>query len=451
MASQSPLRSPPSGKAARNAVGLIAKGVPPLPLSRDPAALLDSLDHRYRQKQAATEPTAAAVGSSFESKDQDDGFDPINFLNQHYETEQSLSQQLPALREAVSHRMDLLNDRISHALAQSETAEATQRHVASAKASCQELQNRILQIQQKAAASEKAVLEITKDMKRLDCAKRHLSRTITTLKRLHMLVHAVEQLRLTVRERPYPNYKTASHLVDAVSQLFQHFDAYTGKVQPMRILSAKVLDYKAELRQSVTTGFRVVAFGPEQTRRLQGSREEQADDEEEMAALEEFSTVSVDVLKGGVLLIESLDGQERFIHEFCQDQLGDYLKEFEPPNRQVAKPEKRVSSFKKVEEKAEPANAQAGLDQIEKRYTWFLNGPLKSIQEKFPGVFPSRWNLQASLAGMFLQLVSHDVVQSEWIIFDLLSYCTDACRRSFFADPRPHFGTVGRSPQRPRC
>jgi len=45
------------------------------------------------------------------------------------------------------------------------------------------LASRIAQVQSQAQASEVAVLEITKDMKRLDYAKQHLQRTITALKR----------------------------------------------------------------------------------------------------------------------------------------------------------------------------------------------------------------------------------------------------------------------------
>ena len=140
---------------------------------------------------------------------------------------------LPGLREAISERMEKLDDRISNVLQrQSETADATRRHVQDAKASVVALEHRIRLVKEKASQSERAVLEITKDMKRLDCAKRHLQRTITTLKQLHMLVHAVEQLRLTCIMEPFPDYKTASHLVDATRQLLQHFDAYTHKVEP---------------------------------------------------------------------------------------------------------------------------------------------------------------------------------------------------------------------------
>jgi len=404
----SPMRSPPSTKTSRSNINaaLIAKGVAPLPLSKDPAALLDSLDHRY-QKSLQSQSNAQSNQQQTNANEEPKEFDPIDFLNQHYETEASLSQQLPALRDSVSRRRAKLNDRISHALQrQSETAAQTQKHVLTAKAATVELQNRILQIQSKAAASEKAVLEITKDMKRLDCAKQSLSRTITTLKRLHMLVHAVEQLRQTAtsshnsnqHNQQQPDYRTASHLVDAVQQLFQHFDTYTVKVQPMRILSNKVQEYKQQLRLSVVTGFRLV----------QGIQQDQ---DPELLQQQHVSPLTPEQMQGGVLLIDSLDCRKQFIHEFNSDMLGDYLKEFEPPSKQSAEtkpPEKRISSFKKVvEEAVEPANAsKAGLDHIEKRYNWFLNGPLAIVKQKFPGVFPPQWNLQASLANMFLTLVS---------------------------------------------
>ena len=130
--------------------------------------------------------------------------------------------------------MQRLDDRISNALQrQSETADLTRRHVQDSKASVEALINRIHLVQEKASQSEVAVQEITRDMKRMDLAKKHLQRTITTLKRLHMLIHAVEQLRLACLEEPFPDYKSASHLVDATRLLLKHFDAYTNKVEPM--------------------------------------------------------------------------------------------------------------------------------------------------------------------------------------------------------------------------
>jgi hypothetical protein len=85
----------------------------------DASALLDTLD----QNRIAS---ASNHGTSTASR----RFDPIDFLNQHFETEQSLSQQLPSLRDAVGTRMQVLNDRISDALQkQNDTADSTRRHV----------------------------------------------------------------------------------------------------------------------------------------------------------------------------------------------------------------------------------------------------------------------------------------------------------------------------------
>ena len=403
----SPL-SPPNRTSSRSLAPTTSNSIP---LLLDPSALLDTLD---QNRIIAT--TTDGVASSQSSRQ----FDPIDFLNQHFATEQSLSQQLPSLRDAVGTRMQLLNDRISDALQkQNDTADSTRRHVQEAQASVVELQRRILQVKEKASQSEKAVLEITADMKRLDCAKQHLQRTITTLKQLHMLVHAVEQLRMTTRYNSnnnnnngnaFPDYKTASHLVEAITQLFQHFTAYTSKVQQMRVLASKVHEYQETLRTSLTVNFRIVTFGYNKAMRLEG-RAISEDEDDDDTNIPGRQCMSAEVMRGGVMYIDALgyDCRIKFIHDFCQDLLGDYLHEFTPPDRNSIKqqaPQHRVSSFKVVvEPKVEAENAYAGLAFMDKRFTWFLNGPLQSINNKFPSVFPPNWNLQASLSSIFLQLV----------------------------------------------
>lgn len=369
----------------------------PLTTAPDPTSLLNSLDHRR-----AT----------------DGPLDPLDFLNKHYPSESSLVMQLPALRDAVSSRMSVLDDRIADALQrQSETAQATRRRVQEARASVEALEHRIRQVQAKAAESESAVISITADMKRLDCAKRHLQRTITALKRLHMLVNAVEQLRVTTITKPFPDYLTASRLVEATRLLIGHFDGYTHKVEPMRLLAGKVEELQTTLQVSFVRAFRLVAFGLEKTKELEGVPKKKntflSDPDEEE---EEVVLMTPDVMQGGIALVDALgdDVRERFIHDFCQDHLSDYLKEFEPPSREK-KPEKRVSSFKVQEAKAEEA-PHAGLDHIEKRFTWFRE-VLQQVDRKFPKVFPSHWNVQASLARHFLQLVRVELLVSAALVF----------------------------------
>jgi vacuolar protein sorting-associated protein 53 len=419
--------SPPSRSSSRSVPAAANKTPfpPPLPLSHNPTALLNTIADSRIGKDGGTP-----------------AFDPIAFLNKHYSTEQSLAQQLPDLREAVHARITVLNTKIADAMQrQSETADSTRSAVQSAKSSVMELERRILQVKEKAGNSESAVLAITKDMKRLDCAKQQLQKTITALKRLHMLVQAVEQLRLTslaaVAAPPVvvgPTaiktsssassssdcYKTASHLVMAIAQLSQHFEAYEDKVAQMKLLATKVQEYKEALRKSLVKSYRVTAFGYPAALLLDGGGKPQSkataaeqageyDNDNDAAPAEakammmETKSLDAEFLQGGTMYIDALGDthRQRFIHEFCQDLLGEYLKKFEPPDRKPA--EKRVSSFKVVQ--TEPENVQAGLDHIDKRFAWFQEVPLKIIKDRFPKVFPSHWNLQASLANMFLQLV----------------------------------------------
>jgi len=165
--------------------------------SLDPESLLDALDtfttsnsainNRYADL-STTNTTAEPSNDTQQTTDiqqQSHNFDPIDFLNQHYHTEQQLVTALPQLRSAISSRLTNLDDTLSTTLRhQSALAPTLERDVQHAKAAVQQLASRIAQVQSQAQASEVAVLEITKDMKRLDYAKQHLQRTITALKRL---------------------------------------------------------------------------------------------------------------------------------------------------------------------------------------------------------------------------------------------------------------------------
>ena len=288
-------------------------------ISHDPTRLLDAFDtYVSGRRSSGVQP------------------DPIDFINQHYSSESLLVAQLPEIRGAIGERMHRLDDRISNALQrQSESAEATQKYVQDAKASVASLEKRIRQVQTKASQSEKTVREITKDMKRLDCAKRHLQRTITTLKRLHMLIHAVEGLRQASLLQPHPDYKSASHLIDATRLLLKHFDAYTHKVEPMRLLNNKVDDLHRELKFRLVRGFRMVGFGFEKTREMEKKQKgkltslinpeedpfnqikEKNEDDDSSSEDDATSDIQLppmmtpDAMAGGILLIDALGKEAR--------------------------------------------------------------------------------------------------------------------------------------------
>lgn len=109
-----------------------------------------------------------------------DTFDPIAFLNHHFQSEAALVSALPSLRSTLSERIASLDSAISSSIQrQTDLADQTLADLARAKTAVTHLQQRVLQVKTKASQSEQAVQEITKDMKRLDTAKRNLSKSIT--------------------------------------------------------------------------------------------------------------------------------------------------------------------------------------------------------------------------------------------------------------------------------
>lgn len=75
--------------------------------------------------------------------------------------------------------------------AQSSSGARARGELAGAQSAIEELVGRIHEIQRKAEQSEMMVQEICRDIKKLDNAKKHLTATITALRRLSMLVNAV--------------------------------------------------------------------------------------------------------------------------------------------------------------------------------------------------------------------------------------------------------------------
>jgi len=417
--SPSKQRTPVVPTATRAVVPPLSSSTVTAALAHDPNRLLDAFD-------AYVSTRRSGGGTNKNGGSNQPPPDPIDFLNQHYTSESLLVAQLPEIRDAIGERMNRLDDRISNALQrQSESAEATQRHVQDARVSVAALEKRIQQVRSKASQSEKTVREITKDMKRLDCAKRHLQRTITTLKRLHMLIHAVEGLRQSCLLQPHPDYRSASHLVDATRLLLKHFEAYTHKVEPLRLLSNKVDDLQGELRFRLVRGFRVVGFGVERTREFekknkyrslvdpaddpfcQSDDNSESQDDSSEATKEQIRLppiMSPDTMSGGILLIDAIGKEARieFMTGIVQDYLIEYSKIYKPVKEQP-KEKARVSSFMAQPETPEQdVKPEFALEFVEKRFLWFQT-VLTEIQQKFPGVFPPYWNLEYHLTKNFLR------------------------------------------------
>lgn len=378
-------------------------------------------------------------------------FDPIEFLNHHFKTEQSLVSALPSLRSTLQTRIATLDESISNTIQQqSETASTTLATVTRAKTAVSALYQRVASVQDKAQQSERAVQEITREMKRLDYAKQHLSKTITTLKRLHMLSHAVIQLRHCVRECDPPDYANAANLVDATSLLMGHFKIYEESVEQMKILKNDIDSMRNELKEGILYSFWVVGFGASyalerKEREIVQERKKDArlrqlppkTVEEEMAEQERNTVpkhtlpLTPQELNSACLVMDALGLNHRmeFIQGFCHDHLEAYVQLFHPKHNASAgggtvstsnpKPSFKIilssekdaaaastttastTSFDVKENSATSNPNQASLDQIERRYAWYRR-MLRELDETFPNVFPKYWNMEYNMTHAFL-------------------------------------------------
>ena len=278
-----------------------------------------------------------------DSLDQQKPLDPVALLNQHYASEALLAAQLPLLRQGVTSRMTQLNDQIAQAL-QTQTDADTAQHVQLAQTSIAELASRVQVVQTKAQQSATTVRAITKDLQRLDTAQRNLQAAITMLKRLHMLVQAVEQLRVC-----NDDYATAA-------QLFQAIAAF-DRMEPLRPIHETVdrmqEEWKGKVRESIVS--------------------------------DEAETV-----RGCLAVSDALGLRDESLKRLADHWLKDY-QDYEPPVKQ----EKRVSSFKVVAEE-KPSHA---LELVEQRFLWFRQ-VLERLDEQFPD--DAHWNFAAYLAREFL-------------------------------------------------
>ena len=176
-------------------------------------------------------------------------FDPVADMNAKFPTKsRSLYRRL--LRRA-RRASKALNEEILQTGAQTSAGSSARKDLENGKQSVAELFVKVREIKGKAEQSEQMVHEICRDIKSLDYAKRHLTTTITALKRLQMLVTAVEQLVVMSRERMYAE---AANLLEAVTQLLGHFAEYTH-IDKVRELSDKVADVRTSLRTQVFDDF----------------------------------------------------------------------------------------------------------------------------------------------------------------------------------------------------
>ncbi|GAA5817199.1 hypothetical protein MFLAVUS_010742 [Mucor flavus] len=286
-------------------------------------------------------------------------FDPTQYLNKLFPNEQSLG--------SVDGVLDKLRVKMKEMNQEAERLTDTQfikggqdgnKDLDKAKEAIRELFKKIQDIKLKAAQSESMVQEITHDVKSLDYAKRHLTHSVTVLKRLQMLVTAVDQLETMSKNK---QYKESAQLLQAVIQLMQHFKSYKS-VPQISQLSDRITTLKKNLETCV------------------------------LRELENGFNV-----EGGLI------GQPWVLHDACLVAyvLGDATKE-KIIRRYV---DLQLVNYRQI---FRPLEEVSQLDNISRRYA-FLKRILKTCDDEHVDIFPTTWAVSGRICEKFCDYTRSDL------------------------------------------
>ena len=268
--------------------------------------------------------------------DQED-FDPIAYLNEHFPDEASLNRADTFIaniqRDIVKTKSEIKD--IIHSQANRSTNAHAQ--VDEAKNAIKQLYSKVKDIKSKAQESEHMVDEICHDIKLLDNAKTNLQTSITTLKRLHMLVTAVDQLEVMAEGR---QYREAGNLLQAVNELYNYFQDY-DQVPKIAELRNSVKDTKDELTKRILNDFKYIRTLASDERNGENDDTNNKNGDDSMDGNNNNSSSnnnnkrvasplpglnSIDQLSDACIVVNSLDPEikERIIQQFCDIHLNVY-------------------------------------------------------------------------------------------------------------------------------
>uniref|UniRef100_A0A452TZ73 Vacuolar protein sorting-associated protein 53 homolog n=1 Tax=Ursus maritimus TaxID=29073 RepID=A0A452TZ73_URSMA len=194
-----------------------------------------------------------AIEQVFPSQDPLDGadFNAVEYINTLFPTEQSLAN-IDEVVNKIRLKIRRLDDNIRTVVrGQTNVGQDGRQALEEAQKAIQQLFGKIKDIKDKAEKSEQMVKEITRDIKQLDHAKRHLTTSITTLNHLHMLAGGVDSLEAMTRRRQYGE---VANLLQGVMNVLEHFHKYMG-IPQIRQLSERVKAAQTELGQQILADF----------------------------------------------------------------------------------------------------------------------------------------------------------------------------------------------------
>lgn len=293
-----------------------------------------------------------------------ENFNAVDYINKQFPNEDSLGG-LSAFIGQLKAQQHEIEEGIKGAVRrQAAFGRRARADLGDAKLAVRELFERIKAIKSKAEQSEDLVSDVCRDIKSLDVAKRNLTLTVTALKRLVMLVTALEQLRSTAECR---HYEQASSLIHAVEELSGHFQELSHVPRVADLLERKATVF-SDLKQQILEDYTCLHGGIGSA-----SRFEQLPEGWGTAAAK-----CVDAIGPGM--------KREVVTQFCLRLLEGYKDIFQPPKE------------------------ASGLETAERRFAW-LKRSLREYDDKYKSQFPESWRVPCGLCDLFCHVTRQHLVE----------------------------------------
>ncbi|KAJ3379710.1 Vacuolar protein sorting-associated protein 53 [Lobulomyces angularis] len=286
-------------------------------------------------------------------------FSITEYINEIFKTEESLTTIDVVLMKLRTQIIKIDKEINSNLTNQFDAGQHSEQELASVKKNISLLYEKIKTMKENALKSESMVHEITKDIKSFDQAKKNLTNSITLLKRLQMIVLAMNQLKIIAKNKQYSD---TSQLLLAIKQLLINFENFKNVKQVQTIIE-NMNRFEADLKKQIFMDFEESFVGG--TLRTPAKK-----------------------LYDACLVVDILhkDEKKHLIDWYCEMQLKDYI--------QIFRNNPEVS----------------GLADVSRRYAW-IKRLLKTYDEEHATTFIQEWKVPEILCEKFCLVTKKDITE----------------------------------------